>query len=163
MHRRMRFMRYQCKRYGKADPGLSKLEELAAGLQQMKCPSCGIEMVWTCGRFDRSGIRKRVVTLQHDRDGTFKLICFSCNSRHFSFEGDSFYTAPAGMKQCAVCKQTLPLDAFPKDKSMFLGRFSNCRQCESQRYLAYYRRNAERCKERARRFYYQQKAQAQQV
>lgn len=128
-------MLYSCERYGKANPGLAKLEELAKVLNQMKCPVCGIEMVWTCDRFDRSGIRKRVVTLQHDRNGDFKLICFSCNSRHYFHGGDTFYTLPNGMKPCAVCKKLLPLDAFSRDKSMFLGRFSNCRACEAKRHL----------------------------
>ena len=50
----------------------------------MKCPICLRKMVlhW------RLRDKKSVATLQHWDDGTWSIICFSCNARHAGFAGN---------------------------------------------------------------------------
>jgi len=44
-------------------------------------------------------------------------------------------------KRCTKCGKDLPLDAFRRDRSRKLGRFSQCRECERQYERTYYPRS----------------------
>lgn len=109
-------------RYGeKAIPPREVIESLlnAALASGMKCPSCGRTMNW----LKKDG-QSTVITLQHDRDGGFRAICFGCNVRHQFHPNDTFYSLPAGHKRCQACKNNKPTADFYSPSR------ANCRQCE---------------------------------
>jgi hypothetical protein len=66
-----------------------------------------------------------VITLQHDRDGTIRLICKGCNSRHHLHPGDSYYQMPRGHKRCPsvagepVNRQRVLLHQDPQGPAVF--------------------------------------------
>lgn len=139
IHYRVQQMRVCAKRWGKAIPSKEHLVELVAQIvaADMRCQVCGCQMNW----LKREG-HKTVVTLQHDRSGEFRLICFSCNVKHQFHDGDEFYAAPANSKRCPACKLT-------KDKGDFYlfastGKSaSTCKLCSRQKTLANYWTNRE--------------------
>ena len=94
-------MGYKAKADGKAVPALAWLE--ANVPEGMVCPCCHRTMNWL-----RKDGGSTCITLQHDRDGTMRLICFGCNSRHSHMPGDSFYQLPSGTKKCHYCGEIKP-------------------------------------------------------
>src|SRR5262245_14716555 len=98
-HRRSIQMRDTAKRSGKAVPTHAELEAMFRALIGMRCPVCCVVMNW----LGRDG-RRRVVTLQHDRGGTLRLSCVSCDVVHRCRSGDTFYDdRECGMGLCCLC------------------------------------------------------------
>lgn len=126
IHYRMRQMRYDAQASGKVIPTDSAIQALfdSAAASGMKCSVCSVKMNW----LKRDGV-KTIATLQHDRDGTFRLLCLSCNVKHQFWPEDSFYTREPGHKRCTRCEATLPLDKF-RVRDGYPN--STCRKCDSQ-------------------------------
>lgn len=101
MHRRFNQMRGSAKSSGKYVPEISELRALAKRLFKMECPCCLQAMTWRRVK----GI-SNVITLQHDRSGSIRLICFRCNVRHGSLPGDSFYDLPLSVRQLPAVKMS---------------------------------------------------------
>lgn len=110
MHYRFGQMRANAKRKGKDVPKEWELGEMST-LQGMLCADCGIKMNWLARENQTT-----VATLQHYRDGTMKLVCRSCNTRHTYMPGDSFRDMPMNHKWCPRCKTAKPFSAFSKDR-----------------------------------------------
>lgn len=126
MHYRISSMRACARRNGKLVPTRQEIEWFALN---MSCFGCGKEMHWLAvdGRKDQA-------TLQHDRDGTIRLLCLSCNVRHSHNPDDSFYELPKNHKHCPDCEKVLPYSSFCKDKSRPVGLKSYCRGCAKNRH-----------------------------
>ncbi len=120
-------MRRTAGSHGKTVPSYELLESLLALLDGMKCPLCKREMNWLSSEGEVS-----VVSLQHWRDGSFGLICRSCNARHDDMPDDEFARLPAGHKWCPKCKVIKPLADFCLGKNV-LGCRSSCRDCTNRR------------------------------
>jgi len=126
-HYRISSMRARAARDGKMVPTRDEIASLAA--QSMTCVGCKRPMNWL-----RSSGTSTQVTLQHDRDGTIRLLCLACNTRHAQHPGDSFYTIPAAKKWCPDCGDVLPKADFCRDLSRPLGLKSYCRKCSAARH-----------------------------
>lgn len=128
-HYRFREMRYAAKSHKKTVPTMEQLGDLLPN--DMSCPLCKRTMNWLA----KDGTDS-VISLQHYRDGSFGLICMSCNARHVRFPGDSFKNAETGQRFCSKCSLVLPLSAFCKDKSRKCNsKFqvaSYCRKCKTK-------------------------------
>lgn len=128
VHYRFQAMRVRAKRDGKEVPSYEMLTAMASSAR-LNCPGCGRFMNW----LSKEG-RSTVVTLQHDRNGTMRFLCLSCNTRHASRPGDSFYSDPKDKKHCPDCRQWLPLDSFATDRSnRWLNKKTYCRGCSNVR------------------------------
>ena len=136
-HHRFGAMRTEAKRRGKLTPTFDELESLLAKNLSLICPGCNKAMTlsWSDGAAD-------LLTLQHYRDGSIGLCCFSCNSRHGAMPGDSFFSVPVGMKFCPACKTNKAHSEFGKDKRSFLRLTSYCKACISVRQAGRVRRTA---------------------
>ena len=107
-HWRFNQMRQCAQHAGKIIPTVEHLERLANELSGMVCPACRLPMIWT------GTPKSRVVSLQHDQDGTLRLICQSCNCRHANI-GDAFYEILGpDRKLCRRCSTVKPLSEFHK-------------------------------------------------
>lgn len=87
-HLRFHRMRMSAQTAGKKRPTFATLERLVP--PGLVCPACGRRMNW----LKRDGAAS-MVTLQHDRSGRLRLICFTCNVQHWRFPGDTFYALRA--------------------------------------------------------------------
>jgi hypothetical protein len=123
-------MRKQARANGKVVPALSQLYDLLDKLDGMKCPACERPMNWWLTEGSST-----VITLQHDRDGTIRLICKGCNSRHHLHPGDSYYQMPRGHKRCPTCETVKPLSEFYFIKTRGQPS-SRCRSCEKAAVMA---------------------------
>lgn len=146
-HYRMGQMRANAKRHGKTVP---TKEHLAALIESCKmvCPACDRKMNWRSK--DGASI---VITLQHNRDGSFAVICLGCNTRHHFFQGDSYFTRDKTKHPCRDCGEELPRKDFAKDASRPLGIKPYCKKCAYERYKQWASRNREYInqKQRSRR------------
>ncbi len=126
MHMRLRQMPIACRHDRKAVPPIDLLTQMATETiaRNMACPLCGRTMNW----LSRDG-RTTCATLQHNRDGSFAIICLRCNVQHGQLPGDIYYAIPAGHKWCAGCEKTLPLDAFYPSRTIRQGVMSQCKKC----------------------------------
>src|SRR5688572_27994857 len=106
-HWRLSRMRHASRSRGKSVPSMSELESLVP--DGMSCPVCDRKMVWL-----KNESRSLVISLQHNRNGSYLLICLSCNSRHQHFSGDDFYKIPKDQKWCPGCKSVKPNSDFSK-------------------------------------------------
>ena len=124
-HHRFGMMREIAKAARKRVPSYEELESLLAQLKDLKCPVCNRVMVWFKHESDRT-----VITLQHNRDGSIALICFSCNSRHRD-NGDALYQIGPDQKRCSRCKRVLPLSGFTSDRTsgVWANRKCVCKTC----------------------------------
>jgi hypothetical protein len=86
-------------------PSLFEIEKLIP--KDMICQDCNSVMHW----IDDSNRAKGAV-LQHYRDGSLGVVCFSCNTKHGAMVGDSYRDLPSGCKFCNVCKTIKPLSMF---------------------------------------------------
>jgi hypothetical protein len=120
-------MRKEAKKHSKAVPAYSQLEAWAQETG-MACPACGVQMCWTT----RDGSSRRLVTLQHNRDGSMQLLCRSCNGRHAKYEGDSFYTMDHTKKRCGLCREEKPLEEFYRRRERVNGRVHKCIPCNNE-------------------------------
>lgn len=137
-HYRFGQMRASAKRAGKTVPSVETLNALVAlGLD---CQDCGIPMNWLARENQAA-----VASLQHYRDGTFGLVCKSCNTRHAYVPGDIFRTMPKGHQYCNECKVIKPIEAF-YDRAQNVGphKRSYCTPCLSARNLRWQNTNRER-------------------
>ena len=127
-HYRFRQMIGECRRNHKKMPPVSLLESL---VQDMTCRGCKRKMVWT-----RKEDSKRVMTLQHDRDGSLTLLCQSCNSAHKNFPGDSFYQYDISDPNtfCRWCMTQKTASDFYKSKLTFSGLLNGCKDCRREYY-----------------------------
>lgn len=123
MHYRIANMRSRAKRDGKTVPTTTQIETLAA---DMTCPGCGHLMHWL--REEGASLQ---ATLQHDRDGSIRLLCLGCNTRHASHPGDSFYLRKPGEKFCSKCMRFLSSSYFARDRSRPSGLKASCRACSA--------------------------------
>lgn len=135
-HYRFLSMRESAKRRKVMIPSDEQLQSIldAAGLE---CPVCQRPMNWL-----RENRTQTVVTLQHDRDGTMRFLCMSCNCRHFAYEGDSFYEVGPDQKRCNHCGAVKPLAEFCTDNG---GRWANkhnvCKPCAAKAHQEYIAKN----------------------
>lgn len=106
-HRRFIQMQQTAKVDQKYVPSLLELERLST--EEMKCPDCGVEMNWIDGSQRSAG-----AVLQHYRDGSIGIVCFSCNVKHGFMDGDSYQDVPHDHKLCRSCKTIKPIDSFGK-------------------------------------------------
>lgn len=127
IHHRHRCMRNLSQQRGIGIPSHEKLEALTTAVlaDGMRCPVCREEMQWL-----RAGGRLPVLTLQHDHDGGFRLICQPCNKRHASYPNDSFYQLQPDEKRCNVCGEIKKFTEFNKNKRGWKGFQRYCRKCE---------------------------------
>lgn len=133
-HYRISQMRSEAKKRGKRIPSYDNLEAMIDDLgPEMICIGCDRKMLW----FRRSGDPSRTISLQHNRDGTMSLICVSCNTRHHSYPGDSFYDRDKSLRRCGKCEKELPLDNFypSKGRGHWRDRVSFCKSCRHVIYL----------------------------
>lgn len=127
IHARIKQMRYDAKQKRKSVPTMDELLSLAMAVTQraMRCECCDRTMNWLL----REG-HSTVVTLQHDRSGRFRLICFACNTRHSKHPGDSFYEIPKGSKKCFGCGAVKPHSEFHRNRASRDGMQTRCRECQ---------------------------------
>src|SRR3990167_8061438 len=91
-------MRKHAREDGKYVPTRDELLLMFRNLQDLKCLGCSLEMVLVGPQRER-----RMLTLQHDRDGRLRFLCKSCNPRHFAYQGDGFYTRRDDGRECKRC------------------------------------------------------------
>ena len=130
--KRLRGMRTNAKANGKIVPEMIELEYLAKKIEDdyenIFCPKCDKKMKWKTGPDRKKG---KVVSLQHNLDGTVELICVSCNSAHgASNRGDDFWiSAPQGFKHCGKCNEVKEHKEFSVCNKSKEGRQSYCKAC----------------------------------
>lgn len=127
VHYRFGQMRANAKRSGKAVPTHEQLERLMSATTsagRLICVGCGREMNWLAVDGEST-----VVSLQHDRDGTLRLICRSCNTRHAFTPGDEFYSRAKSEKFCRGCERWLSKESFGVDRSKPSGLTGRCTRC----------------------------------
>lgn len=122
MHYRIASMRAAAARRGKVSPSREEMEALVPN--PFVCEGCHREMVW----LQRDGASQQA-TFQHDRDGTLRIICLRCNSRHSTMPGDMFWEIPEGHKYCPSCAQVLPLTQFYSSPAFTTGALPSCIPC----------------------------------
>lgn len=156
MHYRFGQMRARAKRDGKTVP---THEELAA-LVRDACPDCGVRMHWLA-----RGHQATVATLQHYRDGSYGIVCRSCNTRHASMPGDSYRDMPKDHKRCPVCEQIKPAPAFAEDRGRSgpMKRKSSCRDCSDVSAKQWKESNRDRYNEYQRQYRARRKAEGRPV
>ncbi|MGR3218716.1 MAG: hypothetical protein ACUZ8H_02715 [Candidatus Anammoxibacter sp.] len=137
-HYRFQQMRVNAKRYWKEVPLYWELENMLSWTEGMVCQPCKRPMNW----LSEEG-QSTVVTLQHDRSGTMRLICRACNSCHHHYEGDTFYDKPEGTKLCKSCNRILPELDFCKDNSKASKLKSYCRECTKEKHYEWRRKRSE--------------------
>lgn len=127
-HYRFGSMRTRARRDGKAVPSWEELEALRT--IDTHCSDCGEYMVWLAV----VGNRHRQATLQHYRNGSFGLVCLSCNTRHAAMPDDSYRCTPKDHKYCPQCKAVKPFSDYAKDggRSGPMKLKSWCKQCSSE-------------------------------
>lgn len=126
-HDRFEGMRNTARSRNKYIPSHQELETLLDVTNGMACIGCNTKMVWT-----RKENNKKVMTLQHDRDGTLRFLCQSCNARHVGFEEDSFYSNLKLKLFCHRCKEPKTKQDLYPDKRYFTGYTNWCRNCFSK-------------------------------
>lgn len=126
-HYRFHNMRSRAISSRKYAPSYAELEAMVPA--DMNCPVCGLAMRWYAGV-----VVGALISLQHDRDGKCRMICFSCNARHLHFSGDTYYEfqTPKDKKRCARCKATLPMKSFVSKRRGGYGEVgSYCKPCHN--------------------------------
>jgi hypothetical protein len=136
-HYRFLQMRTGASSAGKVIPSMAELESLVPA--DMRCTACGTLMNW----LKKDGA-DTCITLQHDRSGEIKLICFSCNVRHHSFPGDTFYDEPKDHRYCVGCEQSKPSSEFYRRSNEHW--VARCKSCtSSERRVIYQENPLDRC------------------
>ena len=126
---RFQEMRHASQGKGKYKPNLKELERILP--LDMICPMCDKKMIWHTSL----GIRKDVVTLQHNHNGDVILICYSCNAGHAnSYLGDEYFNLNNNEKYCPRCNEILSKNKFSKTKRNKDNLNNICKQCRSKIY-----------------------------
>jgi hypothetical protein len=152
-HYRFGQMKASAKRHGKPVPSNMDLEEMCLSLTEMRCPTCGRTMNWM-------GVNGRatVATLQHDRSGLMRILCLSCNTRHASFKGDTFYINDDKTRMCPNCKKTMDRTSFCVDRSSrWLNTNTYCRSCRNEMQRRWVSNNREVYNEKRRKYYHERR------
>jgi hypothetical protein len=140
-HYRFLRMRDTAQQDGKVVPTWEHLDEMLLECLNEHgelggCPSCGQQMQWKAGADKKIG---PTISLQHNRDGTMRFICHSCNVGHGSSKvGDLYFDIGYDEKYCPDCDTVKPLDQFNKNRSNGGGVQSRCRECQSNRSRKYH-------------------------
>lgn len=136
MHYRFGQMRSTAKQRGKTVPSHEELASLVSD----KCRDCGGPMHWLA-----RGHQATVASLQHYRDGTYGIVCRSCNTRHAFMPGDTYRDMPKDHKRCPKCEQVKPISEYAKDngRSGPMKVKSWCKQCSSAAHTEWQRNNRE--------------------
>lgn len=137
-HYRFGQMRANAKRNGKTVPSRDELESIMP--KDLVCPDCSRQMNWRSADGQAT-----VASLQHYRNGTYGIVCRSCNTRHAFMEGDSYREMQKDHKQCPQCKQIKPHEAFAVDNGRTgpIKLKSWCKQCSSASHTKWQRNNRE--------------------
>lgn len=140
-HHRFLQMQKTAKMDKKYTPSLYEIEKLVPA--DMVCQDCGILMHWIDDERRSSG-----AVLQHYRDGTLGIVCFSCNVKHGLMPGDSYRDVPKGFKLCTCCKTMKPISDFGK-RSVSEGSYpkSKCKRCDLEAQKKWRSQNLDRYKE----------------
>lgn len=127
MHYRMRDMRSKAKQNGKAIPSRELISQMVQSVinDGLRCPHCKVKMNWLA----RDG-RMRVLSLQHDRSGGFRILCLLCNMRHAAVRDDLFYEVKPGYRWCGKCDQILEMVKFQKSERP-RGCKTYCKRCSN--------------------------------
>ncbi len=130
-HHRFRKMRQGAKAQKKYVPSWEELELLLfIWCQNFKCPICNKKMIW----WSNNKKRAKIISLQHNNDGSILLICYSCNSGHGSSQlGDRYFDLKQNEKYCSDCKRILSKKLFPKSVRSKDKLMTQCRQCMNTR------------------------------
>jgi len=127
-HQRSSWMRVEAKRRGKYCPTPEEVDALFAELIDMRCPICMRVMVL----HSSLGAMSTVASLQHDNDGTLRIICHGCNAAHSKL-GDIIYDIPKGYRRCSICKTIKITTEFPSTKTGGSKRIdSRCSHCKNE-------------------------------
>lgn len=147
-HYRFGQMRALAKRRGKSVPDHQELEGLVS--DGNRCADCSRLMNWLAAEDQAS-----VATLQHYRDGTYALVCRSCNTRHAYMPGDTYRDVPKDHKLCPKCNEVKPDREFCSDNSRSGPRKlkSHCRECSHKSHTEWRIKNRDHynAKQRERR------------
>jgi len=151
-HARLSQMSATARYRGNLAPSRAELEAMVPS--DMRCSSCERTMNW----FASDGA-DTVIVLQHDRAGTVRMICQSCNARHGQMPGDSFYHLPKGKRQCPDCKEIKDLTDFWKDRSgeRFGDAFTYCKDCHNRHRREYRALHRETVNAKRRSYYHARK------
>lgn len=125
-HYRIKQMRDDAKESGKTVPTNDELERLfdAAEASGLVCEVCTRAM-----NYVRANGHSTIVSLQHDRDGGYRLICLGCNVRHQNYPGDTFYEVQPDSKRCSACGEIKSHAEFYSHRSNPSGLRSDCKAC----------------------------------
>lgn len=125
IHRRIQCMRDCAIARGKLVPSKDELLRMAEEVEASghKCSHCKEQMVWRGEKGQRN-----VVSLQHDRSGTVRLLCMDCNFNHRYFPGDTYYDTPLGWKYCPKCSTAKPPEDFYRQGNGKLKSY--CKACK---------------------------------
>jgi hypothetical protein len=153
MHYRFGSMRATAGRDGKTVPSHQQLAAMV--MPSNACHDCGVHMPWLASEGACT-----VATLQHYRDGTFGLVCRSCNSRHAAMPGDTYRQIDKGDKFCPSCRAVKPSAEFYSDASRTgaLRRKSHCTSCSAQSIQTWRESNREKYNEYQRAYRAKRKA-----
>lgn len=139
-HHRFIQMQKTAKQDGKYVPSIYEIEKLVPS--NMRCADCGCLMHWIDDENRSAG-----AVLQHYRDDTLGIVCFSCNTKHGQMPGDSYKDVPLGSKLCRTCKTIKPLSMFDK---RYDGKkpypVSKCKSCRHEALVNWRSKNPERYK-----------------
>ena len=136
MHYRFGQMRANAKRNGKEVPTHDQLNDLMEATNGSRCFGCHKIMNWLSGTN-----QSLVISLQHDRDGTLRLLCRGCNTRHAIHPGDTYYAVPTNGKWCPDCDLVLTRDQFCRDRSRPIGLKSYCKACSKKKHDLWRKKN----------------------
>lgn len=142
-------MRYVAKAHGKYTPSFEELEKLGTSLikNNMKCQDCGTTLHWLA----RDG-RRRVVTLQHYRDGSLGFVCQSCNTRHSWMEDDTYRYRDDTKKKCPKCQEVKPITEFGRANNSSIRKVTpRCKACNRISNKAWHIKNRDRYNQRQAR------------
>ena len=125
-HYRIAQMRSNAKRHNKFVPEYSEIEKR---LDLLICPDCGKSM----NLLSKDG-KCTVATLQHYRDGSWNIVCRSCNTRHAYMPGDTYRQMDKNNKYCPKCKSIKSFSQFSVDngRSGNIKLKSYCKSCSKE-------------------------------
>lgn len=131
VHGRLLQMQHAAKADKKYVPSLWELQALIPS--GMICKDCNEVMHWVDGEN-----RQRGAVLQHYRDGSLAIVCFSCNTKHGLMPGDMYRDILRGQKLCRACKTIKPIEAFSVRKdAKKVYPVSKCKPCSHNAYVAW--------------------------